>query len=199
MPQPEFVDRTTPTNRGHMTHFFRRFQLIPCALLACTIAHGIAQQSSPPAMLSHWGEDTVVTSQGARPLSLALTAISEQFGWGVDYEDPVYSPAETRDAAVPEWKNQHPGEQGLLIPAGEKFVGNLGKVDVNKPDEQRTLDNLIQVYNQSLNSGYFRLIQTSLHRWTVSGWSRTANTPAGILDGTMQPGPDRQSRIGGIT
>jgi hypothetical protein len=175
-----------------MTHFFRRLQPIPCALLACLMTHGSAQQSPPPPMLSSSGEDTVVTVQGARPLSLALTAISEQFGWGVDYEDPVYSPAETGDAAVPEWKSQHPGEQGLLVPSGEKFVGNLGKIDMNKPDERRTLDNLIRVYNQSLNSGYFRLIETPFHRWVVSGWSRTVKTPTGILDGMMQPGPDRQ-------
>jgi hypothetical protein len=176
-----------------MSHSFTLRKAFFCGVFVSALGYVAAQQSSAPAVLSHVGEDTVVTAQGVRPLSLALTALSEKFGWVVDYEDPVYSASETTDAAVPEWKSQHPGQKGLLVPSGIGFSSNLVKLDRRKPDQGLTLETLVREFNESPNSGNFHVVHVPQHRWAVSGRSRSTNVQAGILDAMMRP--NRTSQV----
>jgi hypothetical protein len=153
-----------------------------------------AQDPSQVAHIAHVGKDVVVTAPGARPLYLALTAVSEEFGWIVDYEDPVYSAEETRDATVPEWRRAHPHEHGSIVPSGENFAANLGQVDRNHPHVTEVVGNLVAQFNRSANPGVFRVIHTAAGRLVVAGRSRTqkGSDPAGVLDQSIIPGAERQ-------
>src|SRR5690242_11730044 len=88
------------------------------------------------ALAQQWGVDAhfeasegsvTLVSKDARPLWAALFAIGGKYGWAIDYEDPVYSGGEIRDAAIPEWRLKHPHERGLLIPAGTQLTVPLGR------------------------------------------------------------------------
>lgn len=154
---------------------------------------GIAQSSLPPAVVSHVGTDTVVSAHGPRPLYFAVSEVSEQFGWIVDYEDPIYSTKESRDAAVPEWRRKHPGEKGLLVPSGTDFVANLGQIPDPPIRPTALLEHLVSLYNQSPNPGHFVLIRTAERRTVVSGSSRMSDNPAkALLDYTIQPDSQKQ-------
>jgi hypothetical protein len=101
------------------------------------------------------GRDTYVSVINSRPLYQAVIAVSQKYGWVIDYEDPVYSAQESRDVTVPEWRRTHPNQRGALVPSGGIFVANLGEIDGQKPNEAEILQRLVDQYNQSANPGYF--------------------------------------------
>ena len=119
------------------------------------------------------GNDTIVSVEAPRPLWFAEQAMTYRFAWTIDYEDPVYAPAETRDFSAPQWKREHPGQPGLLGPSGGKFTANLGAIDKLHPNEEMLLGKLVRQYNDAQNPGYFRLLHLHDQVWLISGWSRT--------------------------
>jgi hypothetical protein len=145
----------------------------------------------------HSGEDTIVKADAARPLAAALGVIAEQYGWKVDYEDPVYANGEAKDASVPEWRKQHPESKGVLIPSGGVFFANLGRISSTNPDERSVLEMLVQAYNSSANPGYFTLIETPNHRFCIRGSSRSPSSSKStqIFDELIQVKSEQQSGL----
>jgi hypothetical protein len=138
--------------------------------------------------------EVAVSVTASRPLYFTLLALCERYGWIVDYEDPVYSARESRDATDPHWRQEHPDGTGFFEPAGGKFVAALGKVDERNPDQQGLLVAMIQQYNSSANPGVFRLIRTARGRWVVSGQSRSGpgSLTGGMFDVAIKPDSRRE-------
>jgi hypothetical protein len=133
------------------------------------------------------GKITVTTDVG-RPLYFSIIALSETFGWVVDYEDPVYSGAESRDATAPSWLHDHPNGRHFYAPADGKFSASLGKINGANLDEFGILQRLITLYNQSINPGSFELMRTSHGRVSVLGRSRfQSSSSVPVLSHDMRP------------
>lgn len=170
---------------------------IPCVLaLTLLLSSGaLPQQYLSRAQITHSGEDVIVTAISPRPLEQAIDAISEEYGWIVDYEDPIYGRGESLDVTAPEWKKAHPLEKGqLLLPSGGKFVANLGKIATGQANQKDAIKLIVDQYNRSGNPGRFRVIQTTGGRLVVSGVSQTESdkSSGGVGDGVIQLSSDSE-------
>lgn len=156
-----------------------------------------AQPYLPKARVTHSSHETTIVARDPRPLDQAITAVGEEYGWVIDYEDPVYSDREARDAASPGWRRTHPTEQGLLLPSGGEFVATLRSGAMANKDKDKkvdTLKSLLTQYNASSNPGQFQLIHTQHGRVVVSGRPRGKRDPIpGALDTILEPSPEKQT------
>lgn len=146
-----------------------------------------AQHYLPEGTVTHSGHNVIVFADDPRPLDQAVSAIAEAYGWVIDYEDPVYSSSESRDATAPEWRREHPKERGLLIPSGASFRADLGRADSVKLHETDVLERVVMQYNRTRNPGIFRVIRVMGGRTAITGHSRQATqTDNTILDTEIQ-------------
>jgi hypothetical protein len=93
-----------------------------------------------------------LVANDSRPLAQALTALQQKYGWLVNYEDPQYvSKLDSTSVKGPD------GERRL--PSGGEFTVELGPASTPAvpPDEQKTLQLLVDSYNKSSNPGRFEL------------------------------------------
>jgi len=98
-----------------------------------------------------------LTANDSRPLEQALTALQQKYGWLVNYEDPQYTSKLDLVGARPlQDKSFYPNGEHR-VPGGGSFVADLGTVSTAGPDEQKTLQLLIDSYNRSSNPGRFEL------------------------------------------
>ncbi len=118
-----------------------------------------------------------ISASDPRPLYQATTALAQQFGWVIDYEDPVYPESASIDIAVSSWKATHPGQKGLLVPAGGSFKAEIERIrgELAK-DELSALRQLTGDYNLSRNPGTFEVLTEPDGRITVSGLSGVKST-----------------------
>jgi hypothetical protein len=124
--------------------------------------------------ISRNGNQITMQATSNRPMSLATTGISEEYGYKLDYEDPIFiSAAETTNVATPEWIAIHPQKRELLIPLGGSFevrfseefnvAGELNKGEI--------VSKTVSTYNESGLSGRFTVIEESSHDFAVVGLS----------------------------
>jgi hypothetical protein len=74
------------------------------------------------AEVRHLAGSITVTANDARPLAQAVTALSEEFGWAIDFEDPAYySKYDLVDDTAPQWRDAHPIARGVTVIAGGTF------------------------------------------------------------------------------
>jgi hypothetical protein len=102
------------------------------------------------AVISESGGKLRLVANDSRPLIQALTALQQKYGWLVNYEDPPYdSKLDSTSVKGPD------GERRL--PSGGEFTVELGPVSTPDapPDEQKTLQLLVDSYNKSSNPGRF--------------------------------------------
>ncbi|MGA8437031.1 MAG: hypothetical protein WB762_32950 [Candidatus Sulfotelmatobacter sp.] len=95
----------------------------------------------------------------SRPLAQALEALQQKYGWRVNYEDPQYiSKLDLSEPKGPQDKSSHPEVQ-QRVPGGGSFVVEFsaGPTPNTVPDEQKTLQLLVDSYNRSGNPGRFEL------------------------------------------
>lgn len=119
-------------------------------------AHGQVAYSKQ-ATISETGGIVRLTANDSRPLEQALTALQQKYGWLVDYEDPQYtSKLDLVDAKPLQDKSFYPNGEHR-VPGGGSFIADLGAVSTAGPDEQKTLQLLIDSYNRSSNPGRFEL------------------------------------------
>lgn len=67
--------------------------LVFCALLGVPSILGQSPNKPsflPAAVLGHCGATATLTANDPRPLLQAVEGISEEYGWIVDFEDPLY-------------------------------------------------------------------------------------------------------------
>jgi hypothetical protein len=122
-------------------------------------------------------------SNEPRPLRQAVESLADEYGWSVDYEDPIYSNADVVDRTDPAFIASHPGVKQHLV-AGHKFESQFPETTntgTSVTEEETALRKVVADYNQSGNPGKFTLLAEGGRRFAVVG---QASGPSGatILD-----------------
>lgn len=140
----------------------------------------LAQTSTKPsfmnaAVIQHNGASGALTANFPRPLSQAIEAISQEYGWTVDFEDPHYtSHFDLVDDTDPTWRANHPTAKGVVRVAGGFFQSNFPEpstITTGNPEEQ-VLQKLVADYNASGNPGKFLVRKEAEGRYAIIGVSR---------------------------
>jgi hypothetical protein len=131
-------------------------------------------------IVTHKGGIARVISNEPRPLRQAVESLSKEYGWIVDYEDPVYSDAEAVDRKMdPVWVASHPGVRQRLV-AGRSFESEFpedAKIGSSVTEEKSVLQKVVSDYNKSGNPGQFTLVDEGGGRFAIVGQANgTAQT-----------------------
>jgi hypothetical protein len=151
--------------------------------------------------------DGLVTcvANSSRPLNQALDAISEEYGWSVDYEDPPYqSSLELIDVTSPVWRAAHPtSESRALGIRGGAFRTTYPESPATATSAEQRLIVLRQIvadYNASGNPGQFAVREFAGGRLGIVGTSvkdesgnqiptpSVLDTPVTVRGGSMNLG-----------
>src|SRR5260370_17073930 len=104
-----------------------RFLIIVLVTMLLTVpAHAQAQNDQARqarhsrymenAEVRHLADSITVTANDARPLAQAVTALSEEFGWAIDFEDPpYYTNYDHVDNTPPQCPTPHATPKGVHI------------------------------------------------------------------------------------
>jgi hypothetical protein len=133
------------------------------------------------ARIQHGPHSATVTAKEARPLDQTVVAMRGEYGWLVDYEDPVYSGSDLTPVTDDDWHSQFQRAPGLMRPAGREFYTTYQESADMNTDQARSgvLRQTINDYMHSGNPGTFSLIQTAPGRFAVVG-RNYSSTP--VLD-----------------
>jgi hypothetical protein len=123
------------------------------------------------AEVRHLADSVAVTANDARPLAQAVTALSEEFGWAIDFEDPpYYSKYDLVDDTDAKWRAAHPTANGVTAIAGDTFQTQFPEnSDSSAATAEHTLDGVISDYNASTNPGKFTVRKEGDRRFAVIG------------------------------
>jgi len=125
------------------------------------------------AEVRHLADSITVTANDARPLAQAVTALSEEFGWAIDFEDPAYySKYDLVDDTAPQWRDAHPIARGVTVIAGGTFQTQFPETPgtgSSPAEEEHILDTVVSDYNASTNPGRFSVRNEGDGRFAVVG------------------------------
>jgi hypothetical protein len=128
------------------------------------------------AVVERDGKTGKLTANDPRPLMQALEAISQEYGWTVDYEDPPYrSQFDLVDDTDPTWRANHPNAKGVVRVSGGLFHSSFPEPSAENSEEQ-VLQKLVADYNASGNPGKFAVRKEADGRYAVIGISRKDET-----------------------
>lgn len=109
------------------------------------------------------------------PLLQAITAVREEYGWVVDYEDPPYSGKhDVMDMTNPKYRATHPNASVVLGPAAGAFQSTYRATPnmwSSPTAEQKLLEEVVSDYNQSGNPGNFTVRELPDGSFDVVGTS----------------------------
>jgi hypothetical protein len=132
---------------------FRLLAVVAVILLSFPGERALAQGSPfpHPVITENAGKVHIVV-RDARPLAQVVTLLQEKYAWRINYEDPQYTSA----LDYTQLKN----DQGVRrIPSGGDFTIDFpaGYAPDAPPDEAKTLQLIVDAYNQTNNPGRFEL------------------------------------------
>jgi hypothetical protein len=130
-------------------------------------------------IVTHKGSTAKVMSNEPRPLYQAIESLSQEYGWIVDYEDPVYSDAEAVERTEPLWVASHPGIRRRLV-AGRRFESEfteVAKIGSSVTEEKGVLQKVVADFNKSGNPGQFTLVDEGAGRFAVVGQANGTARP----------------------
>src|ERR1700752_3192138 len=137
--------------------------LLFCALLIVPSLI-LAQLSTKPtfqdaAVVQHNGAGGTLIANFPRPLMQAIEAISQEYGWTIDFEDPPYSSNfDLVDDTDPTWRANHPNAKGVTRVSGGLFQSNFPEPSaISDNAEEQVLQKLVSDYYSSGNPGKFRV------------------------------------------
>jgi hypothetical protein len=145
----------------------KRFEFVRSAIRRLFLAR--QEQFTDRAQVLHRQSSATVVANDARPLDQAITAIREEYGWAVSFEDPPYrSRFDLVESA------QLLRESGVhhRIPAGGAFQStypeapNLWSL---ASGEEEVLDKVVSDYNASRNPGKFVVRKQLDGTYTIIG------------------------------
>jgi hypothetical protein len=113
-----------------------------------------------------------VKAADPRPLMQAVSALNEEYGWLVDYEDPPYaSDSELIDSTNLQWKAAHPNAPRSTIPAGGDFQTDFEETAaiMTPAGQEAALRKIVAGYNRSGNPGKFNVRPNGAGRFVVVG------------------------------
>ena len=148
--------------------------------MAVVVISGLcnAQQSTgdrsfkPRADITRSSNSVAVDASEPRPLKQAVQAIAEEYGWRVDYEDPIYDlMTETVDANDPSWISSHPGELRVKLPNGHQLHSEFSVSAAGKGrlDRKSILESLVDSNTNSGNPGRFTVLSEADGGFVISG------------------------------
>lgn len=183
-------------------------RLVLSILISTVLSVGgvYAQHPSFGGVIQHHSGSASVVANGSRPLYQAITAVREEYGWLVDYEDPPYQ--SHYDVGTIPWP-AHPGSS-WSIPASGSFQSSYPETSTmwsSTGQEGEVLSKIVFDYNQSGNPGNFAVQEQADGSYAIVGNSIRDNngnekpispileTPISISSGTR----DVMTTVGLIT
>ncbi len=122
------------------------------------------------AIVFHKGFTATVMANAPIPLHQAISAIREEYGWRVNWEQaPCNSHFDLADDTAPDWRDAHPGQKGVTRPAGTSFTSSFPEVRRASEDEENTLTKIIEDYNATENPGKYILRREAQAPFTIVG------------------------------
>lgn len=169
-----------------MTVNWGRFAL----LLVFVVVRGCGQNAVhvppiPRALVTHTAGTVIVDAREARPWRQALAALDSEYGWLVDYEDPIYQRGTTDlvDGADSVWRELHPLDPRGARPAGEQFVFSVQAPSaselLNGQAQTRVLTQMVEAYHHGANPGRFVMMDVGNKRFAIVGVSQSS--PNGVF------------------
>ena len=144
-----------------------------CFLPAKFFAQQISQRQYMNTVIEHKKSGlAIIKVNDPRPLYQAISALNDEYGWIVDYEDPPYlTESELVDGTDPKWRANHPEASGLKLPAGGAFQFEYeeGAALTTLAGEEALLQKIVSEYNQSINPGTFVVRTEANNRFSVVG------------------------------
>lgn len=137
--------------------------------------------------ITHSGGTVESSANNGRPLGETVLALSEEYGWQVDYEDPVYDPgSEIVDADDPATRALHP-DRRIMIPNGGIFHARYAEPTGSNRElsELHVLQAVVAAYNQTDNPGRFFLENEPSGRIAVVGVSKSVGMTPEHQDDTF--------------
>jgi hypothetical protein len=119
----------------------------------------------------HSAGSVAVTANDSRPLAQATTALSEEFGWTIDFEDPpFYSAHDLVDDTDAKWRSAHPTARGVTVIGGDTFHTEFPENSDSSPaTEEHVLEGVVSDYNASTNPGRFTVRNEGDGRFAIVG------------------------------
>ena len=123
------------------------------------------------AVIQHSGSAATVTANFPVPLFQAISAIREEYGWQVNWEEaPCYSRFDVVDDTGPRWRAAHPDAKGVTRRAGGLFASTFPEpTGAPGATEGDVLAKVIQDYNATDNPGKYALRTSADGQFTVVG------------------------------
>src|SRR5579864_9163059 len=111
------------------------------------------------AIVQHNGAVATVIANAPIPLYQAISAIREEYGWRVNWEQaPCYSHLDLVDDTAPEWRNAHPESKGVTRPAGGTFRSVFPEItESSVANAKEALEQIVSDYNATDNLGKYAL------------------------------------------
>lgn len=164
---------------------FHTLELLYVALmLSLPIApnYGQGSPSSDPFMefgtLRRVGTNITIHTNDPRPLAQAVVTIRREFGWMLDYEDPVYATTDLVDARTPAFLALHPAAHSMLRSRGGDFSHTFSSA----LSRDAFVAELVSAHASSQNPGHFEVVSSSANRLAIVGRTPGAISP---LDTTI--------------
>ena len=153
------------------------------ALAVLLISAALYAQTAPEAhsyisrgIVERDGTSTRVIANDPRPLSQAVDALEDEYGWLgwlIDYEDPPYeSKYDLMDHTASHWRIGHPDSKGVTVLSGGHFESWYSEVPGAQwtPDEiEKVLNKVVSDYNRSGNPGKFIVRREERNRYAIIG------------------------------
>lgn len=157
--------------------------LLSCGLL-CAQADLRKRSYMQRGVVRHHVDSATVLANDPRPLSQAITAVSEEYGWVVHFEEPPYqSNLELVDDTAPQWRAAHPNVKGVRIAAGGAFHTEYPEkpnLATSAAEEERVLKKIVMDCNQSGNPGKYGLRRLPDDSFLIAGTSVKDDTGADV-------------------
>ena len=127
----------------------------------------------PRGLVTHDANVLTVEAQEARPLRQASAALCSEYGWMLDYEDPIYTASDLVDATNDKWRQTRPFAHGVVIPVGGHFLFSTVLPDLSELNSGqacgRILRQMVQRYNSTGNPGHLALLDSGNRRFAIAG------------------------------
>ncbi len=126
--------------------------------------------------VKHGTGTATVTSNSPRPLWIALTTMEREYGWVIDFDDPIFGESETVPDHNPRWEARHPGVLSRA-PAGAMFQSTYVEDAAIASSAAKVIEKVVEDYNKSDNPGRFEVRIEGAGHIEVVGHPRDPNAP----------------------
>lgn len=157
-----------------------------CVLGCMLLSSALTAQTVPPshsymerAVIRHQSGSATAFANGPRPLSQLLTAIRREYGWVVDYEDPIYGDSDLTTESDPRFPSRV-----FKVPGGGAFQSTYPETPhmwSRTDSEEAVIEKIVADYNESGNPGQFAVRVQSDGSYAVVG-TEPGSTAQPILD-----------------